>query len=321
MARYSPPPEQQRKGDKLFLTRRKQSKKLKRTPRGKRGTTFTNTSKGARTATGTTGTTGTDFSVSPLLANPDVAENILDYMDLDSMFRLQFCSKLLLLHNNNVIAYRHVIRAAVHESRRRGDVEYMNEQMLSSPCIDVKKIATTPFGALMLLMHRIRADQIYVPSVARLLRLVVGAGKGCELCGSATRIRDMRSWENGVAFCHRCMPDKIAYRRSKITCLRHDRLAGRQNATELIVLREPYRTKDGEWAGPILTYQDIDGRTSRNPPSFTETLKSRDLHCNKFKVHREDILKAYDQEVVGLRMEEDTDSESKEESEEESDIE
>ena len=226
----------------------------------------------------------------PFVDLPDTAvSRIVGYVDISSLFRLSQVSKALVQskkNNSKIITYEHVVRSAFAARGSHHIISSLFQHHDSLGCI----------------VELLKNDSIYVPSVGRLLRLLVSA-RGCEICGKARNVRDKRSWENGVAMCRHCMPRFIGYRYSYIPCLRHPCLAGRLEKTRIIILVKPFQTLTGEWAGSIFTYRDIYQRSTRKPPQFEQAaLKKRDTQRNVYRGYREQIIQVAEQCYASVKQ-------------------
>ena len=185
---------------------------------------------------------------------------ILDYLPVRSLFNVAFCNKTILA----AVSYEQVVRSALMAG---GD-----SFTIAS---DVAKL--------------LKKGTIYTPSVPRLLRLTV-TGMGCESCGSPSKERSYEYQDLGLPLCHRCSVARLKRRRTTSAKKRHPLLAGIQYTNMVISLRGPYRTRDGEWAGPILTYEDAACRE----PRWDEILAQHEEHRNLHKHHAQCIIYTVD---------------------------
>ncbi|CAB9529499.1 expressed unknown protein [Seminavis robusta] len=217
---------------------------------------------------------GVHQAVSPF-TNSDIVSVVTGYLGVQDLFRLAFSSKAIL----SVLSYEHVIRSVMLRNLDHKLIDRFAEEHPSCSVVTLANI-----------IYQIQKERIYVPSVPRLLRLVI-SHIGCEACGKPRHKRDMRGHENGVALCMRCMARLTAYKNSQNAKFRHGRMAGRHDQTRVILLRSTYKSHllgKAEPAGSILTVGDMD-----QWKNFETILQGRDETYNPRKHLGPDIVAAF----------------------------
>jgi hypothetical protein len=166
--------------------------------------------------------------------DPLTYDVLFSFLDVKSLFRVTFCSKVLM----RVVSHEHVVRSAVISG---GNVKHTMHAIVAM----------------------IQKNSIVVPSPLRLLRLTNGRycerGSECDAWRTAKerkKVRAVRA-DYGVFFCSECVTSCTKHLSLTSPMLTHERaLPSVYHCRKAYVMIDAFTDKAGERCGTLLSYEE-----------------------------------------------------------------